>query len=83
MLAEIPIVYNVADIFLDEVPGLLEVEFAIDLVLNVTLIFRDPYRMAPLELRSSSSRCRSYWIRDLYGHLTLGCSCPLHQEEGQ
>lgn len=51
-LAEILIVCDFTDIFLDEVPSLLparKVEFVIDLVLDTTPISRAPYHMALLD----------------------------------
>lgn len=53
-LEEISIIYDLADEFLDEVPYLPpigEVVFAIDLVLDITSIFKETYCMALLEFR--------------------------------
>lgn len=61
-LAKILIVYNLIDMFLDEVTGLplvRDVEFAIDFGLVTTLC---------LSSGSTRSNCRSYWIRVLLIH---------------
>ncbi|XP_057948324.1 uncharacterized protein LOC131143992 [Malania oleifera] len=51
---DIPIVKEFPDVFPEDFPGLplkWEVEFAIDLSLGMTQIFKDVYRMAPAELK--------------------------------
>ena len=53
-VSDIPIVSDVPDVFLEELPGLpprREIEFAIDVVPGVTPASITPYRMAPAELK--------------------------------
>ncbi|GAB2282775.1 hypothetical protein Dimus_039562 [Dionaea muscipula] len=53
-LKDIPVVNEFADFFPEDLPGLppnREVEFVIDLMPDTRPISKDPYRMAPLELR--------------------------------
>lgn len=67
-LAKILIVFYFADAFLDKVlgvPPIREVEFVINLVLDTTLISREPYHMASLSLGISRSNCMSCQIRGL------------------
>ncbi|XP_073133895.1 uncharacterized protein [Henckelia pumila] len=54
VLADDPIVCEFADIFSGEIPGLTpmrEIDFSIELVPGTLPISKDPYRMAPLELK--------------------------------
>ncbi|XP_073121872.1 uncharacterized protein [Henckelia pumila] len=54
VLADIPVVCEFADIFLDEIPGLppmREIDFSIELVPGTLPISKAPYRMAPLEMK--------------------------------
>ena len=53
-LDDIPIVRDYPYVFSEELPGLppkREVEFTIELVLGTTPISKEPYRIAPLELK--------------------------------
>jgi hypothetical protein len=53
LIANIPIVYEFLDVFLDDLPGLSpdhDVEFKIELLPSTTPISRRPYRMPPNEL---------------------------------
>lgn len=49
------VVNNLPYVFPKELPGLppkRDIEFTIDLILNIDLIFFTPYRLAPIELKS-------------------------------
>ena len=53
-IEDIPIVQEFPDVFPDDLlrlPPNREVEFSVDLLLNTTLISKEPYRMAPKELK--------------------------------
>ncbi|KAJ9567128.1 hypothetical protein OSB04_003094 [Centaurea solstitialis] len=53
-LKSIPVVKEFGDVFPDEIPGLpptREVEFTIDLIPGATPISKQPYRMAPSEMK--------------------------------
>ncbi|KAL5787294.1 hypothetical protein ACOSP7_004243 [Xanthoceras sorbifolium] len=53
-IQNIPTVYDFADVFPEELPGLppqREVEFVIDVVLGTSPVSIAPYRMAPVELK--------------------------------
>ena len=65
-LNDIPAVSEFPDVFPENLPGLLpdrEIEFTIEVAPGVTPISIPPYRMAPLELKSSRNSCKSYLIR--------------------
>ena len=52
-LADIPVVCEFSDVFLDELPGLppdRDIEFKIELIPGTAPISRRPYRMSPNEL---------------------------------
>jgi hypothetical protein len=52
-LKKIPVVYEYADVYPDELPGMppdRDIEFAIELQLGMTPISKRPYRMPPTEL---------------------------------
>jgi hypothetical protein len=52
-LKKIPVVYEYADVFPDELPGMpqdWDIEFVIELQLGTTPISKRPYRMPPAEL---------------------------------
>ena len=52
-IADIPVVCEFSDVFLDELPGLppdRDVEFKIELLPGMAPISRRPYRMPPNEL---------------------------------
>ncbi|KAF5481414.1 hypothetical protein F2P56_002065 [Juglans regia] len=53
-LADIPVVEEFPDVFVDELPGLppvRDMEFVIDLEPGAALVHKAPYRMAPAELK--------------------------------
>jgi hypothetical protein len=53
LLADIPIVKEFPDVFLEELPGLppkREVEVSIDIILGSVPIAQSPYKMTPAEL---------------------------------
>lgn len=61
-MENVDVVRNFSYVFLEELPGFpldIEIEFSIELVLGTASISKAPYRMAPSELVSSISNCRS------------------------
>ncbi|XP_076954438.1 uncharacterized protein LOC143628854 [Bidens hawaiensis] len=50
-LDEVPIVSEFKDVFLDELPGIREVEFRIDLIPVTAPIAKSPNRQAPTEMK--------------------------------
>jgi hypothetical protein len=77
LLANIPIVCEFSDVFLDELPGLpsdRDVEFAIELIPRTPPILKRPYRMPPNELTKLKKQ-----FQDL---LTKGLICPSSSKRG-
>jgi len=58
-----PVVENVLDMFLEDLPELLPnrvLEFSIDVISDTTSISKVPYRMAPVELAELKKQLQEY-----------------------
>nr|GEX20181.1 putative reverse transcriptase domain-containing protein [Tanacetum cinerariifolium] len=67
-LEDIPIVKELPDVFLEELPGLplvRQVEFKIDLIFGAAPVARAPYRLAPSEMQELSNQLQELADRGL------------------
>ncbi|GKD48424.1 putative reverse transcriptase domain-containing protein, partial [Tanacetum coccineum] len=55
-LEDLPIVRDFSEVFPEDLPGLLPMEFQIDLVPSIALVARAPYRLAHLEMKELSDQ---------------------------
>ncbi|GJX09247.1 putative reverse transcriptase domain-containing protein [Tanacetum coccineum] len=58
-LEDVPIIRDFPDVFPEDFPGLpptQQVEFKIDLIPSVTLVAREPYRLAPSEMKELNKK---------------------------
>ena len=62
-IEDIPIVREFAEVFLEEIPGIVpdrEIEFTIELVSGASPVSIAPYRMAPMELLELKTQLSDY-----------------------
>jgi hypothetical protein len=85
-LKKIPVVYEYADVFPNELPGMppdLDIEFAIELQPRTTPISKRPYQMPPAELAELITSCKNCWTKVSSAQvLHLGDVHLVHEEEG-
>nr|GEV95945.1 hypothetical protein [Tanacetum cinerariifolium] len=68
MTEDIPVVREVPDVFLEDLPVLplvRQVEFQIDLIPRAALVARAPYRLAPSEMQELSDQLQELAYRDM------------------
>jgi hypothetical protein len=78
-LADIPIVSEFPDIFLDDLPGLRpdrDVDFKIELFLSMAPISRRPYRMPPNELAELKVQLNELLKKGLIRPSSSPWGCP-------
>jgi hypothetical protein len=78
-LKKIPVVYEYADLFLDELPGMppdRDIEFAIELQPGTTPISKRPYRMPPAELAELKKRLQELLDKGFIYPSTSPWGCP-------
>jgi hypothetical protein len=79
LLAKIPVVCEFLDVFPDELPGLppdQDVEFAIELILEIAPISRRPYRMPPNELAELNKQLQDLLKKGLIRPSSSEWGCP-------
>jgi hypothetical protein len=78
-LKKIPVVYEYADVFPDELPGMppdRDIEFAIELQLGTTPISKRPYRMPPAELAELEKQLQELLDKGFIHPSTSPWGCP-------
>jgi hypothetical protein len=78
-LKKIPVVYEYADFFLDELPGMppdRDIEFAIELQPGTTPISKRPYRMPPAELAELKKQLQELLDKGFIFPSTSPWGCP-------
>jgi hypothetical protein len=78
-LKKIPVVYEYADVFPDELPGMppdRDIEFAIELQPGTTPIFKRPYRKPPAELAELKKQLQELLDKGFIRPSTLPWGCP-------
>jgi hypothetical protein len=78
-LKKIPVVCEYADVFPDELPGMppdQDIEFAIKLQLETTLISKRPYRMPPAELAELKKLLQELLDKGFISPSTSPWGCP-------
>jgi hypothetical protein len=83
-LKKIPVIYEYADVFPDELPGMppdQDIEFAIELQPGTTPISKRPYRMPPAELAELKKQLQELLDKSPK-YFALGMSSLVCKEEG-
>jgi hypothetical protein len=78
-LEKIPVVYEYADVFPDELPGMLparDIEFAIELQPGTAPISKRPYRMPPAELAKLKKQLQELLDKGFIRPSTSPWGCP-------
>jgi hypothetical protein len=78
-LKKIPVVYEYADVFPDELPGMppdRDIEFAIELQPGTTPISKRPYRMSPAELAEWKKQLQELLDKGFNRPSTSPWGCP-------
>jgi hypothetical protein len=78
-LKKIPVVYEYADVFLEELPGMppdWDIEFAIELQPGTTPISKRPYRMPPAELAELKKQLQELLDKGFIRPSTSHWGCP-------
>ena len=74
-----PVVREYSDVFPEELPGLSphrEIDFAVELEPGIALIFRDPYKMTPTDLKELKVQLQKLLDK---GFFDLMCRLGEHQ----
>jgi hypothetical protein len=78
-LKKIPVVYDYADVFPDELPGMppdRDIEFAIELQPGTTPISKRPYQMPPAELAELKKQLQELLDKGFIRPSTSPWGCP-------